>query len=134
MAGVNKVILIGNLGKDPEVRTLEGGTKVASFTIAITETLKDKNGERKEQTEWQTVVVWRSLAEIAEKYLKKGATVYVEGKLRTRSWEAKEGGGKRYATEVVADSFTMLGKKQNSAQPEENKIQENSAPVVNNLS
>lgn len=113
MAGVNKVILIGNLGKDPEVRHLEGGTAVASFTLATSEVYKDKNGQRVEQTEWHTVVVWRNLAEIAEKYLKKGMMVYVEGKLRTRSWEDKDK-VKRYSTEIVGDTFTMLGKKESN--------------------
>lgn len=112
MAGVNKVILIGNLGKDPEVRHLEGGTAVASFTLATTEIYKDKSGQRVEQTEWHNIVVWRNLAEIAEKYLKKGMTVYVEGKLRTRSWEDKDK-VKRYSTEIVGDTFTMLSKKEN---------------------
>jgi single-strand DNA-binding protein len=110
MAGVNKVILIGNLGKDPEVRYLEGGTAVANFTLATTETYKDKSGNRVEQTEWHNVVVWRGLAEIAEKYLKKGNQVYVEGKLRTRAWDDKDG-VKRYTTEIIADNMTMLGGK-----------------------
>ncbi|HET6225512.1 MAG TPA: single-stranded DNA-binding protein [Bacteroidia bacterium] len=114
MAGVNKVILIGNLGKDPEVRHLEGGTAVASFTLATSETYKDKNGQRVEQTEWHNVVVWRGLAEVAEKYLKKGMTIYVEGKLRTRAWEDKDK-VKRYSTEIVADAFTMLGKKESNS-------------------
>ncbi|HRG37507.1 MAG TPA: single-stranded DNA-binding protein [Bacteroidia bacterium] len=114
MAGVNKVILIGNLGKDPEVRHLEGGTAVASFSLATSEVYKDKNGQRIEQTEWHTVVVWRNLAEVAEKYLKKGMTVYVEGKLRTRSWEDKDK-VKRYSTEIIGDTFTMLGKKENNS-------------------
>lgn len=113
MAGVNKVILVGNLGKDPEMRHLEGGTAVANFTLATSETYKDKNGQRVEQTEWHNIVVWRNLAEIAEKYLKKGSTIYLEGKLRTRSWEDKDK-VKRYTTEIVADTFTMLGKKENS--------------------
>ena len=113
MAGVNKVILIGNLGKDPEVRHLEGGAAVANFTLATTEAYKDKNGQRIEQTEWHNIVVWRGLAEIAEKYLKKGNTIYLEGKIRTRSWEDKEK-VKRYTTEIVADTFTMLGKKENN--------------------
>ena len=91
MAGVNKVILVGNLGKDPEVRHLEGGAAVANFPLATTETYKDKNGNRNEQTEWHNIVVWRGLAEVAEKYLKKGMTIYIEGKLRTRSWDDKEG-------------------------------------------
>jgi single-strand DNA-binding protein len=110
MAGVNKVILVGNLGKDPEVRHLEGGTTVASFTLATTESYKDKAGQRIDQTEWHNVVVWRGLAEVAEKYLKKGSSIYLEGKLRTRSYD--KDGQKRYATEIVADTFTMLGKKE----------------------
>lgn len=108
MAGVNKVILVGNLGRDPEVRYLENGTPVANFSIATSETYKDRTtGERKEQTEWHNIVLWRGLAGVAEKYLKKGATVYIEGKLRTRSWE--KDGITRYTTEVVADNMTMLG-------------------------
>jgi single-strand DNA-binding protein len=110
MAGVNKVILVGNLGKDPEVRYLEGGTAVANFTLATSESYKDKGGNRIEQTEWHNVVVWRGLAEIAEKYLRKGSMVYVEGKLRTRPWEDKDG-VKRYTTEIIADNMTMLGGK-----------------------
>lgn len=113
MAGVNKVILIGNLGKDPEVRHLEGGTAVANFTLATSEAYKDKNGQRVEQTEWHNIVVWRALAEVAEKYLKKGSTIYLEGKIRTRSWEDKDK-VKRYTTEIVADTFTMLGKKEST--------------------
>ena len=109
MAGVNKVILIGNLGKDPEVRHLENGAVVANFPIATSETYKDrKTGERITQTEWHNVVIWRGLAEVAEKYLKKGNSVYIEGKLRTRSWDDKDG-NKRYTTEIVADNMTMLG-------------------------
>jgi single-strand DNA-binding protein len=111
MAGVNKVILIGNLGKDPEVRHLEGGTAVAKFPLATTESFKDKAGQRIEQTEWHNVVLWRGLAEVAEKFLKKGMTIYVEGKLRTRSWDDKEG-HKHYTTEVVADNFTILSKRE----------------------
>lgn len=108
MAGVNKVILIGNLGRDPEVRHLESGASVASFSIATTESYKDRNtGERKDVTEWHNIVLWRGLADIAEKYLRKGSTVYIEGKLRTRSWE--KDGVTRYTTEVVGDNMTMLG-------------------------
>jgi single-strand DNA-binding protein len=114
MAGVNKVILVGNLGKDPEVRHLEGGAAVANFPLATTEIYKDKMGQRQEQTEWHNIVVWRGLAEVAEKFLKKGMTIYIEGKLRTRSWDDKEG-NKRYTTEVVGDTFTILSKKENSA-------------------
>jgi len=110
MAGVNKVILVGNLGKDPEVRHLENGTAVANFPIATSESYKDREGNRVDQTEWHNVVVWRKLAEIAESYLKKGSQIYLEGKLRTRSWDDPQG-NKRYTTEVVADTFTMLGRR-----------------------
>ena len=113
MAGVNKVILVGNLGKDPEVRHLEGGATVANFSLATTESYKDKNGQRVEQTEWHNIVVWRGLAEIAEKYLKKGSSIYLEGKIRTRSYDDKEG-NKRYTTEILAETFTMLGKKESN--------------------
>ena len=113
MAGVNKVILVGNLGKDPEVRHLEGGVAVAKFTLATSESYKDKSGQRIDQTEWHNIVVWRGLADVAEKYLKKGMTVYVEGKLRTRAWDDKEG-NKHYSTEIVGDTFSILSKKENS--------------------
>ena len=118
MAGsVNKVILIGNLGKDPEVRHLESGVSVASFPIATSENFKDRNtGERKSITDWHNIVLWRGLADVAEKYLKKGSKVYVEGKLKTRSWEDKEG-NTRYTTEVVGDSMTMLDNKPQEGQP-----------------
>ncbi len=108
MSGVNKVILIGRLGKDPEVRNLENGATVANFSVATSETYKDKNtGEKKEITEWHNVVLWRNQAEVAAKYLHKGDLVYIEGKLRTRSWEKE--GVTRYTTEVVGDNMTMLG-------------------------
>lgn len=113
MAGVNKVILVGNLGKDPEIRHLENNVSVANFTLATTETYKDKSGQKQSQTEWHNVVLWRGLAEIAEKFLKKGNQVYIEGKLRTRSWNDKEG-NTRYTTEVVADNMTMLGGKRDN--------------------
>jgi single-strand DNA-binding protein len=114
MAGINKVILVGNLGKDPEVRYLEGGTAVANFSIATSETFKDRNsGEKKTNTEWHNVVLWRGLAEIAEKYLKKGMQVYVEGKLRTRQWQDKDGNN-RYTTEIVGDNLQMLGRRDES--------------------
>ena len=113
MAGINKVILVGHLGRDPEVRTIESGAKVARFTMATTEAYKDKNGERKEITEWHTIICWRGLADVAEKWLTKGKLVYVEGKLRTRSWE--DNGAKRYTTEVYADNFVMLGAKQDGS-------------------
>ncbi|GAB4250260.1 MAG: hypothetical protein Kow0079_03450 [Vicingaceae bacterium] len=114
MSGVNKVILIGNLGADPEVRYLEGGTPVANLRIATSETYKDRTtGERKTITEWHSVVLWRGLAEIAEKYLKKGNQVYIEGKLRTRSWQDNDG-NTRYTTEIVGDNMTMLGRRDDS--------------------
>jgi single-strand DNA-binding protein len=109
MSGVNKVILIGHLGKDPEVRYLEGGVSVASFPLATSET-HNKDGQRVEQTEWHNIVMWRGLADVAAKFLQKGKLVYIEGKLRTRSFEDKEG-IKKYITEVVAENFTMLGRK-----------------------
>jgi single-strand DNA-binding protein len=110
MSGVNKVILIGRLGKDPEVRNLDNGAVVANFSIATSESYKDRTtGEKKEITEWHNIVLWRGLAEISQKYLRKGDMVYIEGKLRTRSWE-KEGVTK-YITEIVADNMTMLSPK-----------------------
>ncbi|NEM99617.1 single-stranded DNA-binding protein [Pontibacter burrus] len=108
MASVNKVILIGNLGKDPEVRHLEGGVAVARFPLATSETFKDKTGQRQEKTEWHNIVLWRGLAEVAEKYLRKGQSVFVEGKIRTNQYQDKEG-VQRYSTEIVADNMTMLG-------------------------
>ncbi|MBC3540467.1 single-stranded DNA-binding protein [Rufibacter sediminis] len=108
MASINKVILIGNLGKDPEVRHLEGGVAVARFPLATSETFKDKNGDRQERTEWHNIVVWRGLAEVAEKYVKKGQSVYIEGRIRTNSYQDKDG-VQRYSTEIVADNMTMLG-------------------------
>lgn len=132
MAGINKVILVGNLGKDPEVRYLENGTAVANFTLATSETFKDRtSGEKKTLTEWHNVVVWRNLAEIAEKYLKKGSQIYVEGKLRTRQWQDKDGNN-RYTTEVVGDNFQMLGRRDenmNSSAP-----QQTNAPEANSSS
>jgi len=130
--GVNKVILVGNLGKDPEVRHLENGTAVANFPIATSESYKDKEGNRIDQTEWHNVVVWRKLAEIAESYLKKGSQIYLEGKLRTRSWDDQQG-NKRYTTEVVADTFTMLGKKEDSQNTQDFANSNSSASIKNNV-
>jgi len=101
------VILIGNLGKDPEVKYLENNVAVAKFSLATNETWKDKSGTKKEHTEWHNVVLWRGLAEISEKYLHKGDRVYIEGRLRTRNWDDKDG-IKRYTTDVIADNMTML--------------------------
>jgi single-strand DNA-binding protein len=108
MAGVNKVILVGNLGKDPEVRHLEGGNSVANFTLATNEYYKDKQGARVERTEWHNISAWRGLAELAEKYLKKGSQVYVEGKLRTRQYQDKDQ-QTRYITEIIAEEISLLG-------------------------
>ena len=110
MRGVNRVMLIGNLGRDPDVQYLEGNIAVAKFPLATTETFKDRAGKLISQTEWHTVVLWRGLAELAQKYLHKGSLVYIEGRLRTRSWEDKEG-NKKFATEVVGDNLIMLDKR-----------------------
>jgi len=109
MAGVNKVILVGNLGKDPEVRTLENGRKVANFSLATSEAYKDKNGERVERTEWHNIVFWGPIAEVIERYVKKGSKIFVEGKLRTRSYE--QDGVKKYITEIDGQNMTMLDSK-----------------------
>jgi single-strand DNA-binding protein len=120
MAGVNKVILVGNLGIEPEIRTLESGVKVARLRIATSESYTTRDGQKVDQTEWHTVTLWRQLAEIAEKYLAKGKQVYIEGKLRTRSWKDSDGND-RYTTEIVADNMQMLGRAGDST--------ENPAPV-----
>jgi single-strand DNA-binding protein len=114
MRGVNRVMLIGNLGKDPDVQFLEGNIGVAKFPLATTETFKDRSGKLVSQTEWHTVVLWRGLAELAQKYLHKGSLVYIEGRLRTRSWEDKEG-NRKFATEVVGDNLIMLDKRTDSS-------------------
>lgn len=105
---VNKVILIGNLGKDPELKQTSNGTSVATMTVATNERFKDKSGEWQDKTEWHNVVLWQRLAEIASEYLKKGRSVYVEGRIQTRSWEDKQG-QKRYTTEIVASDLVLLG-------------------------
>lgn len=135
---VNKVILLGNLGQDPEVRHLESGAVVARFSLATNETYKDRTtGERKTLTEWHNVVVWRGLAEVAEKYLKKGDSLYVEGKLTHRKYQDANGND-RYTTEIVANNFQMLGGKDRaqspsgapmpSAEPKTNATPQNTAP------
>ena len=111
---LNKVMLIGNVGKDPEPRHLENGTMLVTIAVATTERYKDRSGEVKEQTEWHNVICWRTLAEIVEKYVRKGTQVYVEGKLRSRSWE-DQNGQKRYVTEIVADVLRLLGRKPEQA-------------------
>jgi len=108
MASVNKVIVLGNLGKDPEVRHLPNGDAVCNFSLATTESWKDKDGNKQDKTEWHNIVIFRKLAEIAGEYLKKGRPVYIEGRLQTRKWQDKEGKD-RYTTEIVADQMQMLG-------------------------
>ncbi|WDF69148.1 single-stranded DNA-binding protein [Sphingobacterium oryzagri] len=108
MASVNKVILVGHLGKDPEVRYLEGNITVCSFPLATSETYT-KDGTRMQHTEWHNIVMWRNLGEMAVKYLKKGKLVYIEGRLRTRNYEDKEG-NRRFVTEIVGESFKLLGR------------------------
>lgn len=119
---LNKVMLIGNVGKDPEVRYLENnpapqGTnpKVAQFTLATTERFRDRNGEVRENTEWHNIVAWRGLADLAEKYIRKGSQLYIEGRIRTRSWN-DQAGAKQYRTEIVADSIQLLGRKSDNHQ------------------
>ena len=108
---INKVILIGNVGADPEVRYLDGGVAVARFSLATTEVYNNKNGEQVRQTEWHNIVLWRNLAQIAEKYVKKGMLLYIEGRLRSRNWE-DQNGNKRYITEIYGDNMQMLTRKQ----------------------
>ncbi len=117
MAGINKVILVGNLGRDPEIRYLPDGTAVANFSIATSDEWKDKNtGEKKSKTEWHRIVAFRRLGEICGEYLSKGRQVYIEGKLQTRSWEDKDG-ITRYTTEIVADQMQMLGNREATNSP-----------------
>jgi len=107
---VNKVILVGHVGQDPEVRYLDNSTPVCTIRMATSDVYKNKSGERVTTTEWHNVVLWRGLAEVAEKYVKKGSQIYIEGKLRTRSWDDKDK-NKRYTTEIVADVMQLLGKR-----------------------
>ncbi len=123
---LNKVMLIGNVGKDPEIRHLENDSVVASIALATTERYRDKNGEWQEQTEWHNIVCWRALAERVEKYVKKGTQLYVEGRIKTNNWVDKEG-QKRYSVEILADSVQLLGKRQDS-QPATQTIQQIVAP------
>jgi single-strand DNA-binding protein len=116
MAGVNKAILIGNLGRDPELRYTQSGQAVANFTLATSESWTDKNGERSERTEWHRIVVWGKPAEACAKYLSKGRQAYVEGRIQTREWEDKEG-QKRYTTEVNAQNVTFIGGRGGDGQP-----------------
>ena len=110
MRGVNRVVLIGNLGKEPDLQHLEGNIAVAKFPLATTETYKDKTGTLVSQTEWHTIVLWRGLAELAQKYLHKGSLVFIEGRIRTRNWEDKDK-NRRFSTEIVGDNLVMLDKR-----------------------
>ena len=114
-AGINKVILIGNLGRDPEVQNFENGVKKAGFSLATTEIFKSKEGEKTSHTEWHNIVLWRGLAEVAEKFLKKGMTVYVEGRIRRREYDDKEG-QKKFVYEIIGDALQMLGSPRDSSQ------------------
>ncbi|OSZ79439.1 single-stranded DNA-binding protein [Chitinophagaceae bacterium IBVUCB1] len=115
MRGVNRVMLIGNLGRDPDLQYLEGNIAVAKFPLATTETFKDKSGNLVSQTEWHTVVLWRGLAELAQKYLHKGSLVFIEGRLRTRTWEDKDK-NRRFSTEIVGDNLVMLDKRKENGE------------------
>ena len=115
MAGINKVILVGNLGRDPEMRYTQNGVAVCSFSLATSESYKDRtSGEKVTQTEWHNIILWRGLAETAEKYLRKGSSVYIDGKIRTRKWEDQQG-QTRYTTEIIADTMQMLDRRVNSS-------------------
>lgn len=141
---VNKVILVGNVGKDPEVHFIESNVAVARFPLATSETYRSKDGERVTTTEWHNIVLWRGLAEVADKYVKKGSQLFIEGKIRTRSYDDREG-NKRYITEIIADNMQMLGKKgdnagsesgsgdssQSQSQEQERKREDNTGNVTN---
>lgn len=122
MSGINKVILVGHVGKDPEIRYLEGGVAVAKFSLATTETYKNKEGNKVDQTEWHNVTAWRGLAEVIEKYVKKGQLLYIEGKIRTRT--VGDGDNRKYYTDIIADQMTMLGGKR-----DENSMRIESKPI-----
>jgi len=119
---LNKVMLIGNLGKDPEVRTTPQGATVANFSVACTERWKDQSGQRQERTEWVNVVLWRQTAEIAQRFLRKGSKVYIEGKLQTRSWDDTATGQKRYVTEVIGDQLVLLDRKEQGSAPAQDDV------------
>ena len=136
---LNKVLLIGNVGKDPEIRHLQGGASVATITLATSERYKDRNGESREVTEWHTIIAWRQLADLAENYIRKGTQIFVEGRIRSRSWD-DQNGQKRYVTEIQADSIQLLGRRgdnagapaqpQQAPQPQHSQPQQ-TTPIVN---
>lgn len=127
MRGINRVTLMGNLGKDPDMQFLEGNIAVAKFSLATTEIFKDRTGKQMTQTEWHTVVLWRGLAEMAQKYLHKGSLVFVEGRLKTRSWDDKDG-HKKFATEIIGDNLIMLDKRGEGMGASENFDDAKSSP------
>jgi single-strand DNA-binding protein len=123
---LNKVILIGNVGKDPEIRHLDSGVAVANFPLATSETYTAKNGEKVTTTEWHNIVLWRGLAEVAEKYVTKGKQIFIEGRIRTRTYDDKDG-NKKYITEIYGDTLQLLGKKDESSGNSHNEYQNNSS-------
>lgn len=129
MAGVNKAIILGNLGKDPEIKTLDSGKRMATFSVATSEAYTNQAGERVESSEWHNIVFFGKVVDVIEKYLKKGSQVYIEGKLNTRSYEDKDG-NKKYTTQVIGDNLTLLGK---PAQSNEPSIQTNTQGGVDDL-
>jgi single-strand DNA-binding protein len=131
---VNKAILVGYVGNDPEVKYLDSGTPVANFRLATSENYTNKTGEKVTQTEWHNIVLWRGLASIAEKYVKKGTQLFIEGRIRTRSWDDRDG-NKRYTTEIIADSMQLLGKKGDTiieSTPAQGNITDNAPEVKSN--
>ncbi len=135
---VNKVILVGNVGKDPETRYLDESTAITKFPMATSETYKNKSGERVSNTEWHNVVLWRGLAQVAEKYVKKGTQIYIEGRIKTRSYDDADG-NKKYITEIVGDQLQLLGRRPDDgeggqaqqSQPAQSQPAQNQAPVQN---
>ena len=130
MSGVNRVILLGNVGKDPEVKYFEGGSVKASFSLATSESYKDRQGNKVDSTEWHNIVIWGKLAEIAEKYVRKGKQLYIEGKIKTRSYG--EGDGKKYITEIFVDNMTMLGSRGEGNGSQLSSGMETSIPAATN--
>jgi len=126
---VNKVILVGRLGKDPETRYMTSGEAVTNVTLATSENWKDKSGEKQERTEWHNLVFYRKLAEIAGEYLKKGSQIYVEGKIQTRKWQDKETGKDRYTTEIIVNEMQMLGSKQGGESSDHQPAEKPAAPA-----
>ncbi|SHE76960.1 single-strand binding protein [Mariniphaga anaerophila] len=124
---VNKVILVGNVGKDPEIRHLDSGVAVASFPLATSESYTAKNGDKVSTTEWHNIVAWRGLAEVTERYVNKGRQLYIEGKIKTRSWDDKDG-NKRYTTEIVADVLQLLGSRTDNQQGDSQKSSSYNTP------